>query len=176
MSTYVVIRVGRYSNKAKSNSIHWTAETVRLFQREADLLLRERQRRRRRQTLSPERNNNNSPLELKRSTLISFLPIKKIPALYSRCFGAVPCAPSSSTSSPSYFSSSSSFSFSSSSSVSSSSARPHQLDITKSLCARASLPADHARGDTGSRPAFKVKVIRRRRGCRNSWVSVRVKL
>lgn len=115
--TYVVLRVGWYSNKAESNSIHWTEESVGQQRGAAELLLQARQRR---QTARVDRSRNSD--KLIRLTLVSFLPSSR--RKKKSHFSLFPFFQGRSTHSPSSLSSSPS------------SARPHQLYITKSLCAR----------------------------------------
>lgn len=116
--TYVVLRVGWYSNKAESNSIHWTEESVGQQRGAAELLLQARQRR---QTARLGRTRNSG--KLIRLTLVSFLPSSRRKKKKSH-FSLFLFFQGRSTHSPSSLSSSPP------------SARPHQLYITKSLCAR----------------------------------------
>lgn len=87
----MVLRVGWYSNKAESNSIHWTEESVGQQRGAAELLLQARQRR---QTARLGRTRNSG--KLIRLTLVSFLPSflpqkkkKKSTLVCSRSFRAV---------------------------------------------------------------------------------------
>lgn len=142
----MVLRVGRYSNKAKSNSIHWTAETVWLQRGEADLLPH-------RQTGSSEGNNvPNTNLYIRHFS--SFLPPRRkktTPKSFPVVWGSPVRCPSASSS------------FSSPSS----SGRPHQLYISKSLRTRPAwkltVAASKYKEGVHRKPrdsAFKVKLER----------------
>lgn len=142
----MVLRVGWYSNKAESNSIHWTEESVRQQRGAAELVLQARQRR---QTARLERTRNSD--KLIRLTLVSFLP-SFLPQKNKSHFSLFLFFQGRSTHSPSSLSSSPS------------SARTHQLYITKSLCARDCLEtaaASNHRKSSGC--PSKVKVTNRKR-------------